>query len=878
MKTGKKIISVLLSVLMILPAVCASGLVAFAATPVITASGECGAEEDHLTWTLTDDGTLTITGSGEMKDYWDSRPKLSPWAGNKSVKNVVIGEGVTSIGDYAFGWCEKLVSVTLPETLTRFGEGSFAYCKTLSDVTLPDSLTRIGDEAFYRCAALTEINLTDSLEKIGAEAFAETGLISAVIPGSVRVLDGYTFTDCTSLTDVVIEEGVEEIVWDAMFGGCTSLRTVSFPASLTEGLTDSEIFTTYGGAGCDSLLKISVAKGNPRYMSDEAGALYDKQTQTLIQYPAGRKAAEYCVRKGTKSVISHAVQSESLTGIYLPSSVKKIYEGAFSGCKNLTDVYYGSTRTKLKAIEYLQADWDEDDDDMYPASYVNVGYQARFFNNAKIHYSVKTPRYLAAGECGWAGDDVFWTLTDDGTLTVAGTGVMDAPIVPYLEEESYYDAAGELFTGREVTGVAALTCRGQKYYIAKILGFEDAAGLNGALASGELSQTEYLEAKYALFDPVRKIVVGEGITGIRPYALRYGSKVNSITLPSTLKTIGEHAFECSGAQSIVIPENVEFIGNAAFYDSRLESITIKSSEFTSPSNFLYGAFRLKEIEITNDGLDISGLQLPFASQGAAYFGSYEKFVEGLTIASRLSVFADKLDSFGNKEEDIGRIMDEYGLDEAAARSFYETFFKYERMYEVCDLLDLDYDAPLDELIEYVHDYIYNAIGVDVHGQADITDEDGRHYSDAVRSAFFAAYGVDLEKANLFLNEELYSYHPISETLGLQENGLAPWPWLTVKANCGSIPHAICIAAELPFESLSHDYGDWAITKEPTSTEDGEKTRACRFCGETQTEAVSATGESGDSEPEQPEKPSLARRIIQFFLNIVNFFKKLFSKK
>ncbi|MBQ6020932.1 MAG: leucine-rich repeat protein [Clostridia bacterium] len=786
------------------------------------AKGECGAEGDNLTWTLTDDGTLTVSGAGNMADYDEFD---SPWRG-LNVKTAIIGEGVSSVGEFAFAYCASLEEVSLPDTLTKLGYG----------------------------------------------AFLKTGLTSATVPGSVRVLDGGTFAECASLTDAVIEEGVERIIWSEVFAGCTSLRTVFLPASLTEGI-DSEMFTLYGGAGCSALLHINVAQGNPRYENDEVGALYDKQDHSLLQYPSGRTDAEYSVRQGTTTLWRNAVGSANLKCVYIPASVTKIYEGAFRGCSSLTDVYYGGTRKQLKAIEYLKGYWDEDDDDIYPTSYENVGYQARFFNNAAIHCSAEIPQYLAGGACGYNGDPVYWTLTTDGTLTITGTGVADRPITPYLEEEPYYDAAGDPFTGNEILSPGAMTAFGQKYYIAKLLGYENAAALNDALSSGALTPTEYFAAKYALHDPVRRIVVGEGITELRRDSLRYGAKVESVSLPSTLKVIGDYAFMWCGVRSIVIPENVTYLGSAVFLGSRVGSVTIESKALTASQELWEGAFRLRQIDFTDDALDISGLPLPFASQTCAYFGGgYGHFLEGLTVASRLGSYAGMLCRLADKEQDVASLMTEYAMTEAEALSVYEEWFKYGIYWELNDF-ELDFDTPLNEITEYLHDYVYNAIGVDVRDSSDLVDENGRLLS-GVRDAFEAAYGVDIDDANLFVNYGLYSSYPISETLEKKEQGRVPWSWITIRANCGSTPHAVCVAAELPFESLAHSFGSWTVTKEPTATEEGEKTRACRFCGETQTETIEA---DGTVEPEE-QKPSGIRKIIQFFLNLVNFFRRLFSKK
>ena len=114
-------------------------------------SGICG---DNLEWKLTDEGVLTITGTGEMQDWNDYS---SPWYENESVKQVIIGDGVTTIGDWAFSYCRALTSITIPNSVTTIGERTFANCYSLTSVTIPSSVTRIEDGAFSDCGNVKQI-------------------------------------------------------------------------------------------------------------------------------------------------------------------------------------------------------------------------------------------------------------------------------------------------------------------------------------------------------------------------------------------------------------------------------------------------------------------------------------------------------------------------------------------------------------------------------------------------------------------------------------------------------------------------------------------------------------------------------------------------
>ena len=145
----------------------------------ITASAEeTGAEtwnEGNLTWTLTADGTMTISGEGAMKNYFND----SPACNNKNIKKVVIEDGITSIGASAFLGYRSLTSITIPNSVTSIGDFAFSDCTSLTNITIPESVTSIGDAAFFGCRSLTSIEIPSNVTSIGAYAFRScTGLTS----------------------------------------------------------------------------------------------------------------------------------------------------------------------------------------------------------------------------------------------------------------------------------------------------------------------------------------------------------------------------------------------------------------------------------------------------------------------------------------------------------------------------------------------------------------------------------------------------------------------------------------------------------------------------------------------------------------------------
>ena len=188
-------------------------------------SGTCG---PNLKWHLTDNGVLTISGKGEMYDYLEDYNRL-PWS-KSDIKRIIIGDGVTTIGGFAFASCSALTSVTIPNSVTEIGGGAFYRCSSLTSVTIPNSVTKIGSDAFKDCSALTSVTIPNSVTTIGWGAFwGCRSLTSVTIPNSVTTIGVRVFEDCWSLTSVTIPNSVTTIR-DFAFADCSKITQISSEA------------------------------------------------------------------------------------------------------------------------------------------------------------------------------------------------------------------------------------------------------------------------------------------------------------------------------------------------------------------------------------------------------------------------------------------------------------------------------------------------------------------------------------------------------------------------------------------------------------------------------------------------------------------------
>lgn len=283
-----------------------------------------------LSWNYNETSKeLTITGNGAMPNYDYG---AAPWQEyQEGIETVNVGSGVTSIGNNAFCNCIYMTTLSLPAGMETIGDNAFSYCLSITSAELPGTITKIGESAFEGCTSLESIALPEELETIGGFAFADcVALASVDFPSYLTYIGRWSFSGCEALGEVSIPASVETIS-DNAFASCVNLSSVQ----LSEGLKSIEETAFHD---CWSLTDINVAKSNPNYTSVD-GVLYDKEMNTLMQYPEGKTTPEYIAPKSLRNLGPYAFfGNKKLTTVDLPDGVASIGDFAFGWCQNLSSL------------------------------------------------------------------------------------------------------------------------------------------------------------------------------------------------------------------------------------------------------------------------------------------------------------------------------------------------------------------------------------------------------------------------------------------------------------------------------------------------------------------------------------------------------------
>ena len=507
-------------------------------------SGQCG---DNVYWSLDEaTGTLTISGSGDMWNFtgWYGN-KPAPWADDLawSILKIVIEDGVTSVGTYAFDRLfQEAVEILLPDTLTSIGAHAFLSAPVL-EIALPNNLKVIGDYAFMS-SDLKQIDIPEGVTSVGRGVFQQCdGLTRISIPASLSVVPNEIAYMCSNLLSVKLSYGISEIGF-AAFSQCTSLKNIDIPSSVTilgdsafhstglesvnipdsvikigvgtfsncgslesihipAGVTSIGAETAGAFESCASLKTITVSQDNEVYTAED-NVLLSKDKKTLFCVPGARTGA-YEIPDYITKINRGAFSGCSLSSVIVPGSILEIPIGAFEYSEKLRTV---TISEGIKTINNGAFQGCTTLESLYiPASVTYFGFGAisNCTNLTSIDVNQQNERYWSDGYSLLS--NVYGSYGHGVQLTCFAPGITGVYKVP--ENVNYIN--DEAFGGSRLSGVVLPA----NLFSIENNAFMGCDSLNKVYYSGTREQWSNIEVGYGNDDLLHaEIICGENIEGL----------------------------------------------------------------------------------------------------------------------------------------------------------------------------------------------------------------------------------------------------------------------------------------------------------------------------------------------------------------------------
>ena len=546
-------------------------------------SGSCGT---GVTYSFTTRSrTLTIRGSGEMSNYRVASDV--PWYSYRGrFRTLIIEDGVTSIGDYAFYGCTGLTSVTIPNSVTNIGNNAFDGCSALTSVTIGNGVTSIGSEAFSGCSGLKSITWNaknyPAFSSASSSPFynIRTQITEFIIGDEVKSIPEYMCYDMSNLKSVTIGNSVTSIGEDAFYD-CSGLKKVI--------VSDIKNWSSIDFSSRSSDNPLSYAH---HLYSDE---------NTEIK--------ELVIPAGVTSIGSYAFSSCSgLTSVSIPNGVSSIGSSAFDGCSGLTSITIGNSVTNISSNAFdgcsglTSITWNAKN---YPAfssasssPFYNIRTQITEFIIGDDVMSI--PDYMCCGMSNLKSMTIGNSVTRIGKEAFSGcsglTSVTIGNNVTYIGTQAFYGCTGlksvtwnaidcsissksnspfydigrqikEFIIGDEVKSIP-------KYLFSGIYNIESLTIPKSVTSISEtfsdcaiLTSITWNAKNYPAFSPlsdhpfygirtqITEFIIGDEVTSVPKYMCYEMRNLKSVTIGNSVTSIEDYTFYgCSGLKKVIVPD------------------------------------------------------------------------------------------------------------------------------------------------------------------------------------------------------------------------------------------------------------------------------------------------------------------------------------
>ena len=494
---------------------------------------------------------------------------------------VTIGNSMTSIGSSAFSGCTGLKKVILSD-MTTWCKIAFANSSSnplyyahhlysdenteITELVIPNGVTSIGGNAFYGCTALTSVTIPNSVTSIGSSAFYECNGLKKVISNDMTAWCKIVFANSSSnplyyahhlfsdanteIAKLVIPNGVTKIGGNAFYG-CTGLTSVYIPNSVT----------SIGGnafSGCTGLTDVTI--------NSNSIASSNRTSSSSLSTVFGNQVKSYVIGSSVTTIGSNAFYNCSgLTSVTIGSGVTTIGMDAFYGCSSLSAVLINN-QDKWLGISFNNATANP----LYYAHNLYLYIELDFMDNIKIPLSdfnvsenvTSIKDYAFVGFSGMTDIMISNSVTSIGNHAFQGCSGLTSVTIPNsvtsIGSSTFQDCSGlGYFTiGNSVNSI------GENAFSGCTSLTEVSINSNSIVSSNRTSSTSLLTV---FGNQVKSYIIGNSVTSIGSSAFYGCSGLTSITFPNSVTSIGSSAFYgCSGLTSITIPNSVTSIGSSAF--------------------------------------------------------------------------------------------------------------------------------------------------------------------------------------------------------------------------------------------------------------------------------------------------------------------------
>ena len=471
-------------------------------------------EVNGIYYIITGPNTASVT-------YKDTN--FNSYSGNVTIPSTVTHNGntytVTAIGRSAFRACSDLTGVSIPSTVTMIDYSAFYNCTSLESVVIPNSVTELGEFCFMSCSALQTVTIDNGVTSIPRQCFTHcTSLQTLSWPSTIKEIGPYAFYNCTNLSNLILPDNLETLQPYAL-ANCSKLPGVTIPGKVS--------YIGQGAiSGCTSMYFIYVNELNQHYTSIDM-TLMDIAGDTLIAYP-NMHAQYYTIPSGVKVIGPAAFGScDNLLSVTFPEGVTSIENSAFSGCVNLQSVSLSSSITSIG-----------------PSAFDNCISLPSFYIPANITTIGSAAFSRCAGMTAIQVDDNNPNfMDDDGVLyTSDGTKLLQYPCA---RPDKHYSV---LNTASSIDEEAFAYSIVKSVYLPKSL--------------------RDMDEEVFGYSEVERVVIDEGLETLPDYTFYACQNLQSVYLPSTIKSIGNQAFYyCLYLEDITFAAqgDAPTIGENAFY-------------------------------------------------------------------------------------------------------------------------------------------------------------------------------------------------------------------------------------------------------------------------------------------------------------------------